>query len=236
MGKIDVHCHLLPAVDDGCKTAEESLQCARMLVEAGYSHCFCTPHVWPNNPHINRESLPKMTGKLQQLLDEALIPLRVLPGGELSLHQAVLKTDDKQIVTYGLTDRYILTDMWADALPNWFEPAIRWLQEKGLTVILAHPERMRAVQDNPDLADRFDELGILLQGNLQCFADRPDAYTRITAEQYLRDGRYFMLGSDTHGVEGLKHRLIGLQNATALVGDEMIEKLMVQNPAKLLAE
>lgn len=234
MGRIDVHSHLLPAVDDGCKTVEESTQCARMLVDAGYSHCFCTPHLWPNTPHITRESVPLMTAKLQQNLDEAGIPLKLLPGGELNLQPGVMDLPEKQLVSYAVADKFILVDMWADKLPGWFEPTIEWLQQKGLTVVLAHPERMRAVQDHPELADRFAEMGILLQGNLQCFADRADADTRITAERYLSEGRYFLLGSDTHGVEGLKHRLIGLKNANQLVGADVVDQLMQENPKRLL--
>ena len=49
-GRIDVHSHLLPNVDDGCGSQAETLECARRLVEAGYTHSFCTPHYWPNLP------------------------------------------------------------------------------------------------------------------------------------------------------------------------------------------
>ena len=47
-GRIDVHSHLLPNVDDGCSSLAESLECARRMVQAGYTHCFCTPHYWPS--------------------------------------------------------------------------------------------------------------------------------------------------------------------------------------------
>lgn len=233
MGRIDVHCHLLPGVDDGCPTVEESLNCARMMVQAGYTQCFCTPHVWPNLPNQTRTALTAWVAQLQQSLNQANIPLKLFPGGELNLQPKVMETPDEQIISYGLWGRHILVDMWADRLPDWFEPTIRWLQDKSLTVILAHPERMRAIQDYPELADQLADMGILLQGNLQCFADRPDADTRITAERYLRENRYFMLGSDTHNVEGLKHRLKGLQIATDLAGPAKIDELMRLNPQKL---
>lgn len=234
MGRIDVHSHLLPGVDDGCASLEESIECARMLVAAGYSHAFCTPHAWPNLPNQTRQVVPMRTTELQSALITAGVPLLLFPGCELNLHPKVMETPESNIISLGLASRFILVDMWADRLPEWFAPAIQWLQNMGLTVILAHPERMRAVQDQPGLADVFSDMGIMLQGNLQCFGDRPDAHTRIVAEQYLREGRYFVLGSDCHNVKGLNHRLDGLRNAIALAGDEVIDRLTKQNPLQLL--
>src|SRR4051812_46298754 len=148
LGRVDVHSHLLPGVDDGCKTLEESIQCARMLIAAGYTHCFCTPHVWVGRTDETRETLPRWTESLQSSLDMARVPLKLLPGSELNLHPKVMETPAERIVSYGVADQYMLVDMWADKLPEWFEPTIRWLQGMNLTVILAHPERMRAVQDH----------------------------------------------------------------------------------------
>jgi protein-tyrosine phosphatase len=233
-GRIDVHSHLLPGVDDGCKTIGESIACARELVAAGYTHAFCTPHVWPNYANVTKASVPGWTRALQEKLDEEGVPLKVMPGGEMNLHGGVKDLMDDYFITYGMAERFVLTDMWAAELPAFFEPTIRFLQSRGYTVILAHPERMRAVQDHPELADVFADMGMLLQGNLQCFGDPPESHTRRVAEQYLMEGRYFMLGSDTHNPQSMAIRMNGLRNATALVGEAAIEKLTVENPRKLI--
>jgi protein-tyrosine phosphatase len=233
MGRIDVHSHLLPGIDDGCPTIEESIACARLLVAAGYSHCFCTPHAWPSHHNTTRDSVPLMVNDLQAALDHADVKLRLLPGSELNLHPTVMQTTPDRIIDLALAGKYILVDMWADRMPEWFEAAIRWLQEMQLTVILAHPERMRMVQDHPELVRQIEDMGVLLQGNLQCFADRPDSYTRRTAELLLGDGNYFLLGSDLHNAEGLKTRLVGLNNAIKLAGEEVIDRLTSMNPRTL---
>jgi protein-tyrosine phosphatase len=124
--------------------------------------------------------------------------------------------------------------LWAEKLPEFFAPAVRWLQGMGLTVILAHPERCRAVQDDPGLADVFAEMGILLQGNLQCLSDRPEADTRRVAEKFLTERRYFLLGTDLHAPHSLGRRLDGLKTAIKLVGEEVVAKLTVENPNRLL--
>src|SRR5688572_16918753 len=235
-GRIDVHSHLLPGVDDGCKTVADAIACARELVAAGYTHGFCTPHLWPNLTNVTRGEIARRTAELQRELDAADVPYRLLPGGELNLHGAVQQMPEEQIVSMDLGGKYILVDIWADRLPSFFQPSIRWLQGMGMTVILAHPERMRAVQDDPMLADYFQELGILLQGNLQCFGDRPGADTRETVERFLLDGRYFLLGSDSHNPQSMAIRTNGLKRAIEVGGDALIDRLTIENPQRMIAD
>jgi protein-tyrosine phosphatase len=236
IGRVDVHSHLIPGVDDGCQTLDESLECARLLVSEGYTHSFCTPHVWPSLPLNTPDNIRRMVADLQIALEHAHIPLRVLPGGEINLREDTLHTASESLVTYDMAGRFVLIDLWAEKLPPFFAPNVRWLQSRGAKVILAHPERMRAVQINPGLADTFAELGLLLQGNLQCFGDPPHAETRRVAEQYLGEGRYFMLGSDLHNLRSLPVRIAGLYRVAELVGEEGLWNLTSENPRQLLPE
>jgi protein-tyrosine phosphatase len=234
-GRIDVHSHLLPGIDDGCKTIEESLACARVLVAEGYTHSFCTPHIWPNLPNNTGPNIAAHVQRLQYALDEAAIPLQLIPGGEINLRADTMETSPDALVSYGLRRKFVLFDLWADELPDFFEPGVRWFQSLGAEVILAHPERMRAVQLNPELADYFDALGLMLQGNLQCLADPPRTNTYVVARKFLTEGRYFMLGSDLHNLETLAIRMQGLRHAKELVGDKEIDRLTKDNPGLLLA-
>jgi len=236
IGRCDVHSHLLPGIDDGCATVEESIACARKLVEAGYTHSFCTPHIWPTFPDNTIGNIVPHVASLQQALDTAGVPLRLIPGGELSLRPDFVKTAPEAVVTYAMARKHVLVDFWADRLPPFFEPSVRWLQSLGLTVVVAHPERVRAIQLHPELADLFAEMGLLLQGNLQCLGDPPRAATRELAEQYLLEDRYFMLGSDTHNIETLPVRLNGLSRAIELVGEQKVMELTRDHPLTLVPE
>jgi tyrosine-protein phosphatase YwqE len=129
--------------------------------------------------------------------------------------------------------KFVLIDLWADRLPEFFEQSIERLQGLGARVILAHPERMRAVQEKPELADYFAGKGILLQGNLQCFGDPPHAATRRTAERFLAEGRYFAVGSDLHNPETMPVRLAGLKRVREAVGEEGLDVLTRGNPGTL---
>jgi protein-tyrosine phosphatase len=111
-GRIDVHAHLLPGIDDGCSNLEQSLECARILVESGYTHAFCTPHIWPNLNHYNRpEEIRQRTDQLQDHLAANGVPLKLFPGGELNLRPEILFTAPEQIITYGLAGKFCIFDM-----------------------------------------------------------------------------------------------------------------------------
>ena len=233
-GRIDVHSHLLPGLDDGCRTVQESVQCARLMVDAGYTHSFCTPHVWPHRTENTVANIPLHTARLQEALDLAGVRLRLIPGGEINLRPDTPETAVEQLVSYGMRRKFVLIDLWCDALPPFFRPAVKWLQQHGVKVILAHPERMAAVQKQPELADLFADLGLLLQGNLQCFSDPAGSPTRRVVERYLLEDRYFLLGSDLHNLSSLPMRLEGLKRATDLAGEGSIRRLTVDNPQQLL--
>ena len=173
---------------------------------------------------------------LQREFDAAAVSLQLYPGGELNLRPELVDSRFEDLPTFDMAGKYIMFDIWTDKLPSWFEPTVRWMQGHGLQAILAHPERMRAVQLEPDLVDYFREIGLLLQGNLQCLGDPPRAATRQIAERYLVDNQYFMLGMDLHNHSSMPVRIAGLQQAIELVGNEKVDELTIGNPQKLLSE
>ena len=234
-GRIDVHAHLLPGIDDGCKNLAESVACARAMVDAGYTHLFCTPHIWPGNDDIHVGSIGEYVAQLQTTLDTEGVALKLIPGGEINLTPTYTRsTKPRDVVTYGLVGRYAIFDIWVERLPDFFEPSVRWFRSLGIQPILAHPERMRAVQDDPMLVDKLQEMGLLLQGNLQCISDPPNSLTNRTAMRFLDEDRYFMLGSDLHNLQSLPCRLEGLRLARQIVGDAKFDELTITHPLKLL--
>jgi protein-tyrosine phosphatase len=232
-GRIDIHSHLLPGVDDGCANVAESIECAKRLVEAGYTHSYCTPHVWTSHPDNNVDVIPRRVEALQAAVDKAGVSLKLMPGGENNFTE-LRDLSDEPLVTYGLADKYVLADIWVDALPTYFYDGVRAMRDRGLTVILAHPERMRAVQLEPALGDKLSKLGLLLQGNLQCFGDPPGTPTRKTADLFLKECRYTFLATDLHNAGTLGMRLNGLRNAIELVGNDVVDRLTVHNPCRLM--
>ena len=231
--RVDVHSHLLPNVDDGCQSLGESIACAKRLVEAGYTHSFCTPHIWPSLDNAFDRTRGRVA-TLQQALDDAGVALQLMPGGEMHIRADFCRLAVDDLVSYGNAGRYALFDFWTDAVPDYFNPCVKHLQAAGIQPIVAHPERIEAFQNDPWIVETFPELGLLMQCNLECLGeDRPTLRRRL-AEKWLLEDRYFLLGTDLHRIDTLDVRLRGLDRATQLVGEEKVWELTSLNPQKLM--
>lgn len=236
-GRIDVHAHLISGVDDGCPSVADALHCAAALVDAGYTHAFCTPHIWPTLPHNNRQNIPHRTAELQQAVSQAGLALTLLPGGEWNLpwHWPALRNMPREeIITYAMAGRYLLFDFWADELPPTLQMAVDHLQAMDFTLILAHPERIGVFQRDPTALDALTRRGVLLQMNTWCLTEPAQTPTRQTAERLLLEDRYFCFGTDTHNARGIDARIAGLKLATDLVGEAAVDRLTSINPRRLI--
>ena len=233
MGRIDVHAHLLPRVDDGSQSIEESIEIARQMVAAGYSTLVCTPHIWPTLDN-DAMTIALRVAELQGTLDEAGIPLDLRPGGEMHLTRNFVRTPVEDYITYDLAGRYALFDFWSESLPPYFEHCVRRLVNAGITPVLAHPERIAAIQNAPEVVEHAADIGLLLQCNLECLGESITTERGRLATKWLREGRYFMIGSDLHRIGTLDRRLIGLQRVAELVGTAELDRLTIDNPAKVL--
>lgn len=233
IGRIDVHGHLLPGLDDGSTSYAESIEMARRMAQAGYSHLSCTPHIWPGRAY-RPEFILERVAVLQQKLVESDVPITLIAGGELNLVDLDLfSMSDDEIPTYGMNKRYVLFDFWDDELPGDYWKRIDRLRELGATPVQAHPERIAAFQYDPKLLDELTEHGVLLQGNLQCFSDKAGSRMQSLAERLLTERRYFVLGSDLHRLDTLKPRLEGLKRTIELVGKEEVDRLTITNAAEM---
>lgn len=239
-GRIDVHTHLLPGIDDGCPTYEESIRCAAILTEAGYTHAFCTPHIWPTLPNNTVDSIKPKVAELQQRLDDANVDLQVLPGGELNLlwtWPGLSKLQPDHLITYNQERRYLLFDFWSDRSADCMTcltEAIHYLRDLNIELILGHPERITALTSDPAALDRISDMGVLLQMNTWCLTEPKGTPIYDTAERLLKSGRYFCFGTDLHNSASMPTRIQGISIAEELVGKEEVDRLTIHNPRKLL--
>jgi protein-tyrosine phosphatase len=240
-GLIDTHTHLLPGIDDGCKSADESLACARALVLAGYTHAFCTPHVWPERPENGvAENLAVQVRRLQAIYDAAGVPLTLMPGGELNLKSCgptLCSQSRDEVISYGLKGKVVLFDFWTPSVDDLRErviPPARHLVKLGLKGVLAHPERIQVFHHAPELINEFTEMGFKLQMNTWCLTEGPKTPVYQLAERLLKDGRYFFFGTDLHNPQGMDIRIKGLEVARRMAGEEAVRTLTVDHPRLLL--
>lgn len=216
MGFIDLHCHLLPGVDDGALDLEDSVAMARRAVREGFDAICATPHI----RHDHDVRIGEIAGRVAALgeeIERREIPLRVLTGGEVAETVIGALTDaELEAVALG-GGRWILLEPRAGPLSETLDAAAARLRECGFRALIAHPERHLG----EDLVERLERLvagGALVQATA-AFFERPP-----TAEGMLAlaaRGLVHVLGTDAHSSHG--GRAVALRGALeALAGVERL--------------
>lgn len=195
---IDLHCHLLPGVDDGALDLEDSVAMARVAVADGVEAICGTPHI----RHDHDVRIGEIAGRAAALRDELArrgIPLRVLPGGEVA-ETIVESLDDRELDLVSLAGgrRWILLEPKAGPLSDTLTAAVDDLATRGRRALIAHPERHLA----EDLVPRLRELvtrGALVQATAAFFEDGPAAAGML---ELAGAGLVHVLASDAHSSHG----------------------------------
>jgi protein-tyrosine phosphatase len=230
---IDTHCHLLPGLDDGPRTAADSLALARRLVEDGVSSVLCTPHYSRLFPTEHADAVASLA-ILDKGLADASIALQLRLAAEIGPAHAV-STPLDELQKRAVSGRYLIVEVLADSPAGLFETVADRLDEAGLVPIFAHPERCRAVQRHPMLIEDARLRGALVQVVAPSLIKRWGRGVASAAWGLLGAGWVDLLGSDAHGA---RRRGVHLREAVELVrarfGDGVADDLVRRNPARVL--
>ena len=161
---IDIHSHILPGVDDGAQTIEESLDLAREAVREGIHKIIATPH-HKNGKYENRklEIIGKVS-ELNEILKIEEIPLEVLPGQETRIYGEIIQEYKLgEIVTLNDGGNYLFIELPSAHVPRYTEQLLVDIQFERLTPIIVHPERNQELLRNPDILYHFVKNGALTQ-------------------------------------------------------------------------
>lgn len=208
----DLHCHLLPGIDDGCEDIDESLECIRMLSSAGFRGAVCTPHAcvsaFPDNVPRN---IAKWVATLRTEIRDAGLDYNIYAGAELRLAANNLTWFSLHGVPTLGESRAVLCDWWGDDWPAFCDATLDHLLARGYQPILAHPERM-GLSDGllTSVLDSLERRGVWLQGNLNSLGGGEGKRARELAWDLLNSGRYHVLSTDTHDPSSVPPRLMGL--------------------------
>jgi len=196
---IDIHSHVIPAIDDGCRSIEESVTLATREQEGGTRAFIATPHV---NSKLDLDKSPALIEKVAQLnadYEAAGLSVRVLPGAELFCSQNILTAlDEQKPISMAGTGRYLLIDSPHTSLPLDFRSVLFELVLRGLTPILAHPERCGAFQLDPNEVYELRDRGVALQLNAKSFEGKYGPRAKELAYQFFDKRIAHFLASDAH--------------------------------------
>ena len=197
-GLVDIHCHVLPGVDDGAADLSDSLAMAAQAHADGIAVLCATPHIRSDHDVVIDE-LPARVAALDDALRGAGIPVRVLSGGEVAAPLASeLSSADLRAVSLGGSGQWILLEPAPGAMDGALEAVVEQLHGRGVRCVIAHPERHAGADAAQRLA-RLVARGALVQVTAALVADGDAAPTLL---EWAAQGLVHLLGSDAHSARG----------------------------------
>ncbi|MFL5587635.1 MAG: tyrosine-protein phosphatase [Ktedonobacteraceae bacterium] len=224
---IDTHLHILPGVDDGPETMEESVALARVLVQEGIYSAIATPHY--NDQFVQRSAaeIKERVNELQQVLDRQGILLRLFAG-----HEALIKPGLVGDIQTGRLatlngSRYLLLELWNQSWLPETDRVIFELRASGITPILAHPERYRVFHKELERLESLLRQGVLVQITASSLVGMQGRTAQRTAETLLKRGLVHFIASDAHGLHRRPPAIAqGLYQAVQLIGQVKTQQLI----------
>lgn len=198
---IDLHCHILPGVDDGAKTDQDSIDMGKKAVEQGITHILCTPH-HRNGVYTNHAAdVIRNVERLQKIFDQENIDITLLEGQEVRLFGELLEDIDKgDILFTDLDNTYILIEFPSSMIPNYAEDIFYELLSRGKVPVIVHPERNAGFREDITRLEPFIEMGVLTQLTAPSIVGKFGKAIRKTALEMMDNNLLHMVASDAHGI------------------------------------
>jgi len=232
---LDLHSHILPAIDDGAKDMEMSLTMLQTAFENGTKGIVATPHVIEGQWLPTWDRVLAECYVLQERAQAARINIPIFPGGEVAIHLDILnllKGPGAYCINSG---RYLLVELPAAHIPSFTDDFFFTLQARGITPILAHPERHPDLGKNPEILVEWINKGVLTQVNGTSITGRMGKRVMATAELFLVNKMVHVLGSDAHHVHNRNTNLTSaVARMTQLIGPKATQDILVVNPDNII--
>jgi protein-tyrosine phosphatase len=230
---IDIHCHVLPFVDDGADDWEDALAMARAAADDGIRQCIATPH-WTGRAGESDEFNSKLT-ELRERLATEKIPLRVHAGNEVILVPNLVESLKAGTAFCLGESSYVLLETAQLEHGAYIQQALFQLQSAGYRVILAHPERMTKWHTNLAPLRDLMQRGCYLQMNGTSVLGGFGREVQKAAENLLKRNWVSLLATDAHSPRSRPQILSpAVERVAALIGAEKARAMVVDHPSRVL--
>lgn len=225
---IDIHCHILPGIDDGPKDLSSALKMGRMAVKDGITAIVATPHCFDGVYNCQQYDIRALCEKLDMAFQRESIPLRIIPGAEIRLTPEFLNlVEQDEMITLGSSGKDVLLELPDFFLPDAVCEVFKLLRNKKVRCIVAHPERNALILSNNHILERLVDAGAALQitaGSLTgFFGKEPQVLARgilkLSCEQFL--------ASDGHCIKKRKPVLGKAKKIVRKLAGDAIARKMV---------
>lgn len=231
----DLHCHILPGIDDGAADLSVSIEMANAFVADGVTVVACTPHILPGLYHNSGPQIRRATADLQQALDNEGIPLKLVPGADNHITPSfVAELRSGHLLSLADT-RYVLVEPPHHVAPPRLEDLFFSLLVAGYVPILTHPERLTWIESHYQTVERLAQAGVWMQLTAGSLPGAFGRRARYWSERMLDEGIVQVLATDAHGVKERAPNLSqGREFASKRLGDTEAEHLVVTRPRGVL--
>lgn len=198
---VDLHCHILPGVDDGSPDLEHSLQLAYQAVADGVTHILATPHHLDKNYVNHHKAVIEKTAEFQAALCERKIPLKVFPGQEIHINGNLLSNYDDFLGT-DIKKNYILLELPHGDVPAYTDRIIFELRKRGTTPVIVHPERNLKIQSDQNILYNLVQKGALAQLTATSYIGGFGEHVANISRSLISHGLIHVVASDAHVLPG----------------------------------
>jgi protein-tyrosine phosphatase len=228
----DIHCHILPGVDDGSKSWEMTVAMCQIAQADGIRHIVATPHANHNYPYRREEHADRVE------------ELRVrVPGIDFSLGCDFNLSHDNIVDAVRHPDRYsignsqyILVEFNDFQIPRQMTESLSRLHSAGFITIVSHPERNPIVHQYPDMPQQFVDMGSLIQITAGALCGEWGRKARKSCEVLLRKGLVSFIATDAHDPKLRKPLLSSARKAAAkIIGSNLVDRLVLENPFSIVS-
>ena len=228
---LDLHCHMLPAIDDGATDLAMSLEMARMSVADGVHTVACTPHIYPGLYENTADGIRAAIAKLQAELNREGIPLKLVIGADVHLDPSLPEGIKAGRVPTIAGSRYLLLEPPHHVAPPRFEDSVFMLMAQGLVPVITHPERLTWVEDHYDVFERLARRGAWMQITAGAITGRFGRRVKYWGERFLGEGIAHLLATDAHHPKRRPPLLAEAREAAAkLLGEVEADHLVSTRP------
>nr|WP_106784345.1 CpsB/CapC family capsule biosynthesis tyrosine phosphatase [Lysinibacillus timonensis] len=236
---IDLHSHLLFNVDDGPQTFEESLEMLQKAANEGITQIISTSHALHPQYDVKADTVTSQVVELQTELDNRHIPLKIHVGHEVRLHEKIVELCLSNEIHRLAQSNYLLLELPSNSVPHYTKNIVNALITEGITPVIAHPERNKAIAERPSRLENLIREGAVAQITSGSLAGHFGRGVQKVSFDLVRANLVHLYGSDAHNLstrpflfqEGLdyleKHKQIDavdlfLENNERLLQDEML--------------
>ena len=232
MGFIDIHCHILPGLDDGPEHMDESLEMVRMAANDGTSHIFCTPHVYPEVYDTNQDSVKQARDELKNRVSNGV---KLFFGGDVRIVPDLLERVMRQEVPTLSGSPYLLLEFPSQIIPYYTGRLIFDMRRQGLIPIVTHPERCAYFARDFTGLHVLRDQGCMFQLTAMSLTKDVAKQLRKLTHAMIENGFADFIASDAHST---RQRAPVLSKAYDEVqrhfGKDLADKLFFNNPQKIL--